>query len=282
MDQILKWYTGKALTIIRDYVLPTLAQAERDGYWPKGASRKVTAALNKQAVAQKFARANDRRYEDRRDGAVCEGLLGDVMENRTEWYKAKLNGDALVSAMMFGSFGLAPEYVELAHQLFHHVRNDAERAAVRTAFTWAEDFAPVAKLVATLDSRRPVPVIVCKTLSHTVLSNVGGAMGIALKSIAVPPMIIRWEKRTKANGEVFEIAVPEIVWPYGTRHGTSRYASGDHCHACGHKIKNGFNWVPLVGGTANGYVSLWVGRDCAKNLFECEVDGEADYGDRRS
>ena len=27
-------------------------------------------------------------------------------------------------------------------------------------------------------------------------------------------------------------------------------------------------------------VSLWVGRDCAKNLFGCEVEGEAEYSGR--
>ena len=136
-----------------------------------------------------------------------------------------------------------------------------------------------------LDSRKPIPTLVCKTLSPTVLVNVGKTMGVELDSIAVPEIVWKWVKRTGKGGLVFEIAVPKIIWPKGTRHNTSRFAKGTahnvQCHACGHAIKNVYNWVPLLANAAGfitpGPVSLWVGRDCARKLFGCEVTGDAEW-----
>lgn len=277
--QILKWYTGKALATVRDYVIPTLEQAERDGFWPKGASRKVTAALRKASVAERFARANDRGFNDRTPDP--EGLLSDIQNIRgARSYDATLKGWDLNHAMMFGSFVHAPKLLGLAVALKPYARTEAERAALQTARDWAADFAPVGALVKMLDARRPKPVIVCGTLSPTVAGNVGRAMGVDLATIEVPEMITRWEERT-IKGQQVEVAVVEIIWPEGTRHGVSRFSYGtahnDQCHACGHAIRNAYNWVPLVARTAKGPVSLWVGKDCAKKLFGCTVEGEAEY-----
>lgn len=284
-NPIEKWYTGKALTVIQTYVLPTLAAAEAQGYWPKGASRKVTAALNKQSVAQKFARANDRGYNDRQKRPT--GLLGDIQDVRgPEGFKATLKGWELVHAMQFGQFSRAERCLTLAKALVPFAETQAESAALATAYEWAKDFAPVAALVALLDSRRPVPVVVAKTLSRTVLDNVGNCLNISLDSIEFPKIIYVWETRTNKLGEKYQVSVPEILWPEGTRHKVSRFSHGSHagnsqCEACGHAIKNAFNWLPLVGQTPEGPVSLWVGRDCAKKLFECEVEGEADWSAAR-
>jgi hypothetical protein len=272
-----KWYSGKALGAIQSYVLPMLAQAEAEGCWPKGASRKVRAALNKQAVALKFANANDRR--DRDHGT--EGLLSDVSDDRRPGYYSECRGWLLVHNMMFGQFARAREALVLADALKPHCVNDAERHALALARQWAQDFAPVAELVVLLDSRRPRPVLVCKTLSRTVLDNVGRAMDIDLDSIEAPKMEMEWVETLLPNGQVVQMPRVKVLWPEGTRHDTSRFAYGvafnQQCHACGHAIKNPFNWVPLLAQTPQGPVSLWVGRDCAKNLFECEVSGEALY-----
>lgn len=239
-----KWFTGKALTTNQTYVLPTLAEAKALGYWPKGASRKVVAALNKQNVAIKFARANDRRDSgpigDR--SKHPEGLLTDVQDIRGErGYESTLRGWSLVHVMMFGQVYRAPEAFTLCNKLEQHCWNDAERAAMATARRWAEDFTPIAELLELLDSRRPIPVVICKTLSRTVVDNLGRSMGLALDTIAFPEIEWHWEERKGKDGKLFRIAVPTILWPKGTKHGMSRYARGtthnDQCHACGHAIK---------------------------------------------
>lgn len=274
-----KWYTGKALATIQTYVLPTLEEARALGYWPKGAARKVTAVLNKQTIAARFAKENERDWNISRHIEDPEGLLCDVTNMRGKRsYESTLRGQHLVHAMMFGLVSQAPFCLEQAVALSPYCRNDIEHAALATAHGWAADFAPVAELIALLDSRRPIPTLVCKTLSPTVLANVGKSMGVALDSIEVPEIVWQWVK-VMIKGREVEMPEPEILWPEGTRHNVSRFAQGTahnfQCHACGHAIKNAFNWVPLVAKTANGPVSLWVGRDCAKKLFNCEVDGDA-------
>jgi len=102
-------------------------------------------------------------------------------------------------------------------------------------------------------------------------------MGIAFDTLEVPPVEWTWIEQ-EVNGTTVRVPVGRIIWPEGTRHGTSRYARGaSHCHACGHAIGNPYNWVPLVAQTASGPASLWVGADCARNLFNVDVSGQAEY-----
>jgi hypothetical protein len=282
-SEIEKWYSGKALTVIQTYVLPTLRQAEVDGEWKKGDSRKIRAALNKQTVAIRFARKNGRDHNDR--GADNSGLLDDVQSTRGILaHESKLRGWRLTFYMAYGQFENARAAQVLAGQLAQYCVNDAERAALATAAGWADDFVAVADLVVLLDSRRPKPVIVCKSLSRLQLDNVGRAMAVDLNNVKPCPMVIVYVTMTNPKtGTTYQIAQPEMHWPEGTRHGTSKFSGGSkagnqQCESCGHAIKNPFNWVPLLGETPTGPISIWVGRDCAHSLFECEVSGEADYG----
>lgn len=281
-----KWYSGKGLHTIRTYVLPTLATAEKDGYWPKGASRKIKAALNKQNVAIKFAKDNDRNFERTDDDA---GLLDDVLDIRGKrYYEAKVKGSTLVHWMNYGQYAHAESALDLCDKLLPYTVNAAEKKALATARQWAEDFAPIAELDRLLDSRRAKPEYVCKTLSPTVLANVGKALQIDLTSVAVPPMKGKWIKVNRpikgqpGKFEEIQIYHIEILWPEGTKHCTSKFSHGSRagnsqCEACGHAIRNGYNWVPLLATTPKGPVSLWVGRDCASKLFGCDVTGDAEY-----
>jgi hypothetical protein len=283
-SEITKWYTGKALGIIQTYVLPTLRQAEIEGEWPKGASRKVKAALNKQSVAKRFADANDIhrvRGSNYRPQDGDQGLLEDVssVRGRHSFESKQLRGWYLVFWMEFGQFENSTQAQTLVEQLAPFCVNDTERAALARSKQWADDFAPIAALVAELDSRRPKPTIVCKTLSPLQLSNVGKALAVDLSNVEPCPMVMVWvEQINPKTGKTYKITMPELKWPEGTRHGASKFSGGNKCESCGHAIKNPFNWCPLVGHTPTGPISLWVGRDCAKDLFNCDVSGEADYG----
>jgi len=264
-EHILHWYSGKALDKIVTSVLPTLQEAEKLGYWPPKTSRSVCAALNKQSVAQRFARKHDPHNHDANEFAAIK--------------QGKQNGYYLGHAMMFGLFQMAPGNVELAEQLRPGVTKEQEEV-FSTALQWAQDFAPVAELVQLLNDTRPRPVYVMATLSPTVFRNVGLAMGLKLDTIRMPE--IKWTWITvMIKGKECRMSFGEILWPKGTKHGCSRYARGTadnrQCHSCGHAIKNAYNWVPLVAAAKGGPLSLWVGRDCAERLFGCKVDGDAIY-----
>jgi hypothetical protein len=277
-----RWFTGKA----KEKALAALALVEESlvrGYWLPKVSRLVHAALNKQNVAIKFARANEAPHNRPYNEPALRGILSSVesaeRDERTT-YTAKYRGWNLVHYMMFGQVTRAAEAVELAAALEPYCQNDAERAALKTAAEWAADFAPVAAALAELDSRRPVPVVVMKTLSPTVVANLAASMKVDLTSVASPDTEVEWVERV-IKGQTVKVAKVKILWPEGTRHNCSRFAYGTdnnaQCHACGHAIKNPWNWVPLVATTPTGPVSLWVGKDCAKKLFGCEVSGEAEY-----
>jgi hypothetical protein len=287
-DNLRRWYSGKALITLDTYVIPTLKQAEQDEAWPTGASRKVRAALNKQTVAIKFANANERKSPDGRilpRDETTMGLLDDVSDNRARYWDAKLRSAPLVHAMMFGQFTHAPKLIKLAQDLLPHCATNTERAALATALQWTTDNAPVAELVARLDATRPKPVYVFAAISKTIYASVSTAMGIDFTSIASPK--ITWDKvKTTIAGKTAYIWVPTIHWPAGTKHNTSKFSYGskagnDQCQACGHAIRNNYNWVPLLATTTKGPVSLWVGRDCAESLFGCKITaGSAEFAQR--
>lgn len=275
-----KWYSGKQLQLIRNVVLPTLAQAQQDGCWPKGASRMVTAALNKQAVAQRFAQAHTRdRNFDR--GEALTGMLDDINDVRPHWHKSTLRGRDFIHAMRFGNVYHAPQLVELGMKLVPCCVNEVERRALQTARQWAADFAPIAAAMELLDARRAPPVIMLGSLSPSVAKNIGDSLGIKFDTIQVPPIKGEWVE-VEIAGVPTQIVRYTIEWPEGTQHNRSRFAHGsragnDQCHACGHAIKQAFNWVPLMADGPTGKLALWVGRDCARKLFAVDVKGDGQF-----
>jgi len=264
-EDLAKWYSGKALGVMREVVLPTLDAAVTLGCWPKNASRKVKAALNKQAPAIRWGKEN-------------EGGLRSIvaLDGTTGWY--------LSFAMQFGNFALAPSNVDLAQRLAPYASDD-QMEVLAVAAAWARCFAPVADLVSLLDSRRPRPTYEFKTLSPTVAANVSRVIGVDLTTVRSPEIEWEWVE-IEVNGRKMNICRGKILWPDDTRHGLSRFSGGDlHCHACGHVIRNATNWVPLLFDADHprlgvGPASLWVGKDCARKLLSCEVSGDAVYEGR--
>lgn len=264
---ILEWYTGKAQVAVRDHVIPTLSKAALAGYWPKGESRKVKALLNKQTVAARWGKRN-------------EGTLRSI---EMETMGSRITGYCLSHAMQFGIVGLAPSNVDLAARFRPHAGPE-QIEALDVAARWAAVFAPVARLIELLDARRPRPTVVFRSLSPTVARNVGKAMGMNLSTVRAPEIVYEWvDWIDPSSGENKSISVGRIEWPEGTKHGSSRWSCGnDQCHACGHRIKDRTNWFPIVAddGSGGAPASLWVGRDCARKLFGCEISGDAIYEER--
>lgn len=270
-ENILEWYSGKALDIIRKDTLPTLERCEEQGYWLKGASRTVKAQLNKMTAAQKWARATEKTLGEHSFGSFrmpSKHPLNEVQH-----------------AMMYGLFARAPRV--LRDLLTVKAKDDRQlNEHLPAAIAWAEAFAPIAELVALLDERRPKQTVVMKTLSPTVAKNIGDHIGIDITTIQSPEMVGEWVEQTvKVGGKPMTVRVwrVRVIWPEGTQHNKSKFFhSGENwqCQACGHAIKNPFNWVPILAykrfNTIHADIpySLIVGRDCAEKLFGCEVEGD--------
>jgi hypothetical protein len=263
-ENILEWFSGKSRDQIVNFTIPALVECEQLGYWKKGMSRTVHATLNKQNVAAKWAKA-------------CTATFG-----VNSYGSVRMPHDHPLSAaefaLSYGQFERAPRVLKdllAAKKLSADVKAKAE-----DAIRWARAFAPIAELVALLDMSRPKAVVVMKTLSPTVVKNVGEHIGLDFSTIQTPPMHGEWiEMEIKGR----KVRVYEVVidWPEGTLHNQSRFhysANNEQCQACGHAIKDPFNWWPLLAYDNNKTpYSLWVGRDCAKKLFGCEVQGDTIY-----
>lgn len=167
-----------------------------------------------------------------------------------------------------------------------------------------KDFAAIARLTNRLDATRPKPVFTVLGASPTVTRTLDG-LGInsgAFAKVELCP--IRWEtvERTRghdkrcvagacvqgcSNGKKCWVQVGYLEWPDGTQHECSRFADSNtgrgrfqQCHACGHGIRNAFNWVPLlVTNALDQKYSLWVGTDCSRTLFGIKVTGEVELVD---
>ncbi len=283
-EAILSWFTGKAQKEA-EAALAVLDEAESaDSAWPKGASRRVRAALNKQAVAKKFARAEDAYFVERdpKDHRPRSELLS---EARFDDGDGLGEGSPIVHAMSFGLFERAPHCLRLCNVLAEADLPAPTREALATARRWCEAFAPVARIVEVLDRRRPVRTVVWKTLSPTVAAHFAGHLHLRLDSVRSPEMEWIWRDGVDKDGKPTQYLVARIKWPPGTVHDSSRFSSGkserarhEQCHACGHAIKNPFNWVPVLIDDASGVPhSFWIGRDCAQSVFGAEVEGDAQY-----
>lgn len=260
---VLRWFSGKG-AVAAQHALDLMVASEAAEAWIPGASRKVRAALNKQNVARKRADAT--------------GIHD---------YSHPLHNG--LSDMRYGSYGRAARSLDVKMPA---TATNAELDAAAMLRDWAADWAPIAARLDELDARRPKPVIVLGTLSPTVVANVAGALGLELASVAVPPMHGEWREVTRQRKgarpgvtETVKVWHIEIDWPAGTRHCRSRFSSGSNagnsqCEACGHAIRDPYNWCPLMLIESDGITSsLWVGKDCACKLLGSDVvnSGEAIY-----
>jgi hypothetical protein len=237
------WYTGKALEKATA-ALELLLKSEEQGFWVKGASRSVPAALGKSGRGKKVAKTLNYSWEQLHNKPLSVS------------YYALNYGDIL--------------------RYSHLTLQEALQGLPDEALMHYFDFQPVAALMAKLNATKAPPVFTTMNASPTVSAELKRQDAV---NVEVCPM--RWEERTKeVNGKTVFYTVGILLWPKGTRHGTSRYGHDGQCHACGHAIRNSFNWVPLILTTATGdKKSLWVGRDCAKTLFGVDMAGDLELAE---
>lgn len=262
---ILEWFTGKARQNA-EHALDLLAQSETAGEWLPGASRKVEAALTKSNIAKRLAMQWGRQLEaigSYRDPESERGWEIAFLLQYGGWQRAtKIDFDAIERKSP------SPELTKV----------------IRAAHVFLSDFTPVVELIAVLDVTVRKPVFTSVGASPTItglLESIGLLANIA--TIRMPPIEWFTVERTELDGRKYLAKVGRLVWPRGTIHGASRYAETDRhrqCQACGHAIKNAYNWVPLLIDNLEGVPhSLWVGRDCAQTLFGIQMKGNLELTD---
>lgn len=270
----LNWFSGKSLEkaqIAADLLEQSIAQ---DCWVPK-ASVIVRAALNKTNVASKLASALRKETAENNWTATKLERLGvpDGANQYDPQYRAVAHmGWEIEHALQFGNFHAMSD-VDFDACRAAANGNEVALAAINGAEQAARDFAEVYAAMARFDAMRPRPVFTTMGASKLV-SETMKSMDAA--SVAVCP--IEWEtvERKNEKGQTVWVQIGHLRWPEGTQHGTSgKGGVGHNCEACGHKISNMFNWVPLVITTASGEKkSLWVGRDCSKTLFGIDMKGD--------
>jgi hypothetical protein len=240
----LKWFSGTALIKARD-ALELLDASLAHGSWLPGASRKVRAALGKANVAKKKIAINKDSHRTKAESAIDY-------------------------AVNYGAF----------KQMSTLTLEDARRLN-KVAFSYYEDFKPVVDIMDELDATRPVPVFTDLGVSETLTATLKAFEAV---KVTVAPLKRKKKEYLDKNGKQAWKYVYYLDWPKGTKHGTSRYRGTDNnrqCEACGHAIKNGFNWVPLVLWGKDGTPkSCWTGRDCAESLFGVKMTGDLEIMDQ--
>lgn len=259
----LNYFTGKSL----ENAKAALAMVEESlvhGSWVKGASRKVPAALSKANLAIKLGKANE---------GWLERLGVPAGENRyNDKYRATADqGWEIAFGLRYGNFaGLARVDFALAKS----VATPEQLVVIEKAEQIAADFAEIVAAVKKLDASKPVPTFTKLGASPTVTRTLES---LEVTAVNVCPMEYFQVERVNAKtGKTEIVTLVRLLWPAGIKHGTSRFSHhNDQCEACGHGIRNVFNWVPLVLTAKDGSEkSLWVGRDCAETLFGVKLTGE--------
>ena len=135
-----------------------------------------------------------------------------------------------------------------------------------------------------LDAARPLPIKTAIGLSPKVTKTFQECnLDLVLDTIDMPPIAFylrqsfTWSAggpngpvrtlKFDRDGEPVMERVYYVNWPDDIRHGLSRFAGSGGCEACGKTIPSG-KFVPLMAKCRKqGLVSLWVGCDCARNIF---------------
>ncbi len=252
MTTILNYFSGKSLENAKA-ALVLLKQSEELGCWIPGASRKVTAALGKANLAAKL----------------------DKQWLASHSYKVSKRSSTAYFAVKYGSFCHTDGFD-------FSFEGEGEDFIPESILAFCRACQPVATLVKLLDNTRPKPVITSMGVSPTVTATIT-RLNLKPESVRVCP--VEWyEAKVLVNGKEQTQWKARLLWPAGTVHGASKFhATKDNqqCQACGHAIKNPFNWVPLlVDGVDGKTYSLWVGKDCSKKLFGIEIKGELEIEGR--
>lgn len=241
----------------RDGILASIAvlnaSLARGGWTPRGA----------QAAGKGFT-----------NGLASVGRLPHENNYGGEYYEAS---HALSFALRFGSanYGLTVEstraYIALP-EVQKAMRE--KRLSTELVLAWVALVSAVAEAREELDECRPVPVVTAIGLSRKVTMTLQECdLDIDLPTIKPAKISFYLEpwydkdgvRKLDWKGQPAFERVYYVDWSEGVQHGRSRFKQG--CQACGKRIPSG-RYVPIEATCRRqGLVSLWLGCDCARNIF---------------
>lgn len=268
----LKWFTGKARERAEE-AIKLLEQSETDGQWIPKASRSVRAALGKANVAIKLGREIERIREVSFDLKSYNGPGHDLDRIMVYGNLYRILDKDLDKSIA----DLRKIAVKRRSEGCSHVEEIDEAIAYVAAFR------PAAEAMSELDATRPAPVFTAINVSPTITKTLQDAsLDLDLKTIRYcPHKKVRVRVVDPKTGKGSYEWWIKLLWPKRTVFYASRFAGYSprarfrQCEACGHAIKNPWNWVPLLIDNAKGIPhAVWVGRDCAGNVFGVKVTGE--------
>ena len=167
---------------------------------------------------------------------------------------------------------------DIEESLSYLLPEERKKLPVEFAKAWMELCNEKTKAIAFLDAARPKPVITAVGLSPKVTTTLKEMnLDIDLSTIKMAEIDFVMVDKKDINGEVVKDKNGKVIqereyfvkWSEGIKHGQSRFFAGySECEACGKNIPSG-RFVPIeaVDKKKNQLVSLWLGCDCAKNIF---------------
>lgn len=255
-EAVLSLFSGKAHAAAVEGLTQLYASLAL-GEWIPGVSKRCRSVLNPQK-ANEAHKVRNRLYK-----TVYFGRRPDFKDPMYHVSSVLSFGERFVDEDCLNVDAVRPPNVE------------EKKNAVRMAKKLVEALRPVNDAMKILDDVRPKAVITTQQASPTVTRTMND---LGATKIEVCPM--KWVSEKRSDGT--SVMVAFLDWPAGTRFGTSRFSGQDQCQACGHGIRNAFNWLPLVLSSPEGPRALWVGSDCGHNLFGFKVKGTLEIkGERK-
>jgi hypothetical protein len=160
----------------------------------------------------------------------------------------------------------------------------AAKLSAVLAAAWIQLLAEIQEAVVLLDESRPLPRVTAIGLSPKVTATLTEC-NLDLDLATIKPAKVDYYKTqtldAKTGAPVYHARkqtwtmerVYFVAWSEGIRHGRSRFA-GRGCHACGKTIPSG-RFVPIeaLDRQSGELVSMWLGCDCARNIFGIQDEG---------
>lgn len=147
---------------------------------------------------------------------------------------------------------------------------------------WIQATREVARITKLLNEARPKPVVTPIGLSPKVTKTLTEMdLNLDLSTVREADLLKRERQdvdkhgklRFTRDGEPIMVAYYVVKWSPGVKLHMSRFSHGGGCEACGKPIPSG-RFVPIEAQCRkHGLVGLWVGMDCAKNIFGIKDQG---------
>lgn len=271
-------YTGKQLEAVVNEALPVVSKALRGDGWAKGERRHVKSVLAKVGGKElkellKAAREMYDFYSRKRYQETSKSL--------DETYSEIAHLCHPLDMLRFG-IDYVWDAFEATQELKKYDLPRDERDTVAALERYCRDLLPLARALAQIDNIVPAAKIVQVGELSAATRGMLVKHDLDPTTVRQPEIEITKKQVTVKVGGGFAkrtVSVSRILWPKDTIFGKAYLSKGStthsQCDACAHAIKDPFNWVPILIDDRKGRPhAMWVGHDCAKNLFGFEVEGD--------